>query len=199
MAHPQPVIPYAEAATSGSALDRHETDDGGVEIVIAPPPLWRLLLGTTSLLLLLTVLALATVYFGLAACFVLPMAVVGSILPIVTAVETGAWVMTMHRLWREGRYGRLASVLRASPAGVHVVAPSLPHETHRQWARAAISDVLVHTRKPFPWVLPVIRVQVWFRGGTASEVRIPWRGGEPLEPVERRIREVLGLPTRQPE
>jgi hypothetical protein len=188
----QPVIPYAEAATGGDALHWRGTDDGGVELTIAPPPLWRQLLWPALALGFFTAVIGAVMFLALLALLSIPAG--ATILGILIITALGAWVVMLARLWRVGRYGRLACVIRASPATLHVIAPTTGREAQRDFAATALRDVRVEDVSAVHLVVRVMKVRVVFRSGVSTEFHIPWRGGEPLAPVERRVREVLGLP-----
>jgi hypothetical protein len=58
--------------------------------------------------------------------------------------------------------------------------------------------VSIISRRSVLGLLPVIRVQIVYRGGMMTEVNIPWRCGEPIEPIERRVRQVLRLSSQRP-
>ena len=191
--HTQPVIPYAE--TGGRKVDGRATDDGGIEFVMAPPALWRQLVGPGIVLAALTV----AVPVGAALTLGILVRAGGfggaAIWWVLTVVMLVVWALVVRSLWRVGRYGRLPSVLRASSGILHVIVPSRAQEDHRVFASVAMSSVSIASHRSVLGLLPVIRVQIVYKGGMSTEIRIPWRGGEPVEPVERRLREVLGLST----
>jgi Na+-transporting methylmalonyl-CoA/oxaloacetate decarboxylase gamma subunit len=113
---------------------------------------------------------------------------------VVTALCFGTWVLALVRLCRIARFGRLASVVRASAAGLQVVVPASGRESHRQFAAAALGDIELVDRSAVHLMINSVLLRIVYRGGVSTELRIPCRRREPLEPVERRLREVLGLP-----
>ena len=188
----QPVIPYAEPETA-RALEWRQTDDRGLELIVMPPRLSQQLTGLGVLVALLSAGTGAAAFGTVVAMLQSP--ALGWLMSLITFTTFGTWVVVLARFCRVARYGRLASVVRVTPEGLTVIVPSLGPGESLRCARAAITDVDLEGQPLLP--ARGICVRAVFRGGMTSEVRIPWRGGEPLEPVERRMREVLALPARE--
>ena len=105
----QHVIPYAE--TRGRTLDPRGTDDGGIEVVIAPPALGRQLVGPAILLGLLTI-AIPMVAALTLSILVRAAGLGGAAIWLVfTAAMLLVWTVVVRCLWRVGRYGRLSTHL----------------------------------------------------------------------------------------
>ena len=187
------VLSYAAGASDPTDPEWH-TLEGGVELVVPAPAVWR------QLLMIVIELAGSAAMTVLAVSFVAAAArseeVAVLVIVLVLAVSLSWWAGAIRRLVRVARQGTLPTVVQTLPSRLALMSPWLPTDGPLEVPTASITGIRL-TGEGLPPLIEFLRLRVVLRGDKLVTVRFPWRGGgESVVSMEHRLRAALGFGPR---
>jgi hypothetical protein len=189
----KPILVYAATPPAGSAVEWRDVAPGHVEVLIPPPPLWRLIAWPALKLVVMTpfvLFALAWALFATAsgARFMAGLGVVGFIF------GAGAWIGMLTDVIRIARDGRKPFAVEVGPDGVRLRdagwdAGLIDLDAEMRSGRRVI-EVAIEPVSPGLFYRSV-RLYLKFAEGSAVSANIPIDSDTPADPVEEMIRRAV--------